>query len=99
MEFVWFISSLVLLNAVVSFGIAAFVRWRGLGILASVAVTELMAALYSVARGADSPYPDMALLAVSCIAIYGTPVVLASSVGFVLLAGRLYRRRTTASRA
>lgn len=98
MDFLWFLFVLVALNALVSLGVAAFVRSKTLCICASVAITELLAALYILIRGADSPFPDMVLLAVNCIAIFGTPVLVGSSIGFIAMAGSLHRRRVAASK-
>jgi len=97
MGFILFILMLVVLNAAVSFGIATFVHSKLLCVFASVVITELLAALYFV-RGADSPYPDMVLLAVNCTVIFGTPVLVGSTIGFVFLAKRLYRRRAMSSK-
>ena len=99
MDFLVFIAVLVTLNAAVSFITAACVRSKVICIGASVAITELLAALYLVLRGADSPFPDMVLLGVNCIAIFGTPVLVVSSVAFLLLARRLHIGRATASKS
>ena len=98
MDFLVFMLMLVGLSAIVSFVTAVVIRSNALCIFASVAITELLAALYFVVRGADSPYPDMVLLAVTCTAIVGTPLLVGSSIGFVFLARRLYRRRAAASK-
>jgi hypothetical protein len=94
MDFLLFIVFLVVVNGVVSFALAAFVRTKGLCIIASTIITELAAALVFAAEGRKSPYPeDSILLPASCIALVGTPVLLVSSVGFTFLASRVYKRR------
>ena len=98
MDFILFVLVLVTLNAVVTFGTAAFIRSNALCIFAGVAVTELLAALYIVIGGADTPFPDMLLVGVSCIAIVGTPVLIVSAMGFVLLARRLRIGRVAGSK-
>lgn len=85
MEFVFLILVLVASSAAISFAMAALIRSNGLCIVASVIITELLLDLYIVISGADSRYPDMVRLAVNIVAIIGTPVIVVSTIGFVVL--------------
>jgi hypothetical protein len=94
MGFLLFILGLVIVNALVSFALAGFVRAKGLCILASVIITELAAALVFASQGRNSAHPeDAILLPATCVVLIGTPVLVVSSVGFTFLAWRLYKRK------
>jgi hypothetical protein len=97
MNFPLFILLLVGLNAVVSFAIAAILRSNVLCIIASAVITESLFVLYGSAQAANSPDVYDILLAVNITAMVSTPVIVGTSVGFVFLARRLYRRNATPS--
>jgi hypothetical protein len=86
---------LVALNGGVSFAVTAFVRSKALCIITTTIITEMLIGLCIVALGSDSHHPaDNVLMAMSVIVIFGTPVILGTSAGFMYLARRLYRSRT-----
>ena len=86
-----FILLLVGLNAIVSFAIAAVVRSNVLCIISSVVATEGVIALYGLNSAAGSREVHDVLLAMNISLILSTPVIVGTSVGFVVLARRLYR--------
>jgi hypothetical protein len=90
---------LVVLNGGVSFAMTAFVRSNALCIIASTIISEMLIGLCIVTLGDDSQHPeDNVLLAMSVIVIFGTPVILGTSAGFMFLARRFYRRHEGISR-
>jgi len=97
MGFLFFISALIASSAIISLPLAAFIRSNVLCIAASSVITEMLLDLYFVTLGLDPKYPEMALLAVNIVAIIGTPLILVSTVCFVFLARRIYRKLAPAS--
>ena len=99
MEFFKLLLAWIVSSAIISFVLAVAIRSNALCILGSAVITEMSLDLLVLAQGQNWAYPDMVLLAVNINAIVGTPVIVASSIGAVLLARRLYRRRGGASKA
>jgi hypothetical protein len=90
--FIAFVVFLVGINTVISLCLAVFIRSTGLCIFASWVITELLIALPLAVGAMYSRHPEDLLLVVSAVMIYGTPILICSSVGTVFFARRLYRR-------
>jgi hypothetical protein len=89
----------VLVNGLVAFALAYFVRTLPLVVVGSAAITELAFSLYFVCRVAFSKHvhdhaeEELYLLPL-IFAVATAPTVLLSSIGFGRLASRAYRRKS-----
>ena len=90
-----YILLLVGFSAVVSFAFAAILRSNLLCIFASGVITGSLLVLYGLTQAAHSQHPDDVMLAMIITTFFSTPVIFGTSIGFVFLARRLYRRNAT----
>jgi membrane-anchored protein YejM (alkaline phosphatase superfamily) len=80
----------LVVNCAVSFLLAALIRSTMLAIIASIIICEMLFLNYGWSAAADADvYVYDVLLAVNIIAMFGLPVLVGTSAGFVTLARRL----------
>lgn len=95
MDFIIFILKVLAINALATFILAAFVRSKWLCVLMSVIVTESLLALPGLLAAAHSNDVDDILLAVNITGMMTTPVIVGTSIGFGVLARRLYKKSSS----
>jgi hypothetical protein len=87
------IFDLLAVNALVSLVLAGFVRTKVLSISASFIITELLFLLWGFLAVADSKDANDILGLPLVMAAFAAPILLLASVGFVMLATRMYQER------
>jgi len=87
------IFDLLAVNALVSLVLAGFVRTKLLSISASFIITELLFLLWGFFAVADSKDANDILGLPLVMAAFAAPILLLASVGFVMLATRMYQER------
>ena len=93
MEFLLFILILIVLSAIVSFGLAIFIRSNLLCIIASIMICELLTTLFGLLQAAQSHDGYDALLGVNITIIIDIPIFIGTVIVFTFLARRIYQKR------
>jgi hypothetical protein len=86
---------LVALNGVVSFGITSFISSTILAVIASAVITEMLVAIYFLNQARHSPDAADVILGANIVAMLSTPLILATSWGFVFCWRRVRQKHSS----
>jgi hypothetical protein len=91
MSLTLFILGLVAVNGVIALVITSFLPSLVLSVIAITMITEMVVAIYILKEAAQSRDASDLILAANLTVTMSTPLILATSVGFAVLAKRLKR--------
>jgi hypothetical protein len=91
MSLTLFILELVAVNGVIALVITSFLPSLVLSVIAITMITEMVVAIYILKEAAQSRDASDLILAANLTVTMSTPLILATSVGFAVLAKRLKR--------